>query len=114
MALVRGEVWWANLREPLGSEPGYRRPVVLVQSDDFNRSRIQTTVCIVLTSNLALAAAPGNVLLPAEETGLSKDSVANVSQIITVDRGFLSEAVGQLSDTRMQEVEAGLRLVLSL
>jgi mRNA interferase MazF len=83
----RGEIWWASLPEPLGSEPGFRRPLLIVQSDDFNRSRIRTVVAVVITSNLRLASAPGNVLLLAKETKLPEDSVANLSQIIAVERG---------------------------
>lgn len=94
--------------------PGYRRPVLIVQADNFNRSRIQTVLVVVLTSNLRLASAPGNVLLPARATGLSKDSVANVSQVITVDKSLLTEEVSQLSHKDMLRVDAGLRLVLSL
>ena len=110
----RGEIWWASLPEPLGSEPGFRRPLLIVQSDDFNRSRIRTIVAVVITSNLRLASAPGNVLLHAKETKLPKDSVANLSQIITVDRSFLTEKLGKLPAQRMREVEDGLRLVLEL
>lgn len=110
----RGTVWWASLPDPVGSMPGYRRPVLVVQADSFNRSRIETVLVVILTSNLRLAAAPGNVLLPARVTGLPKDSVANVSQIITVDKSLLTEEVGQLSPKDMLRVEAGLRLVLAL
>jgi mRNA interferase MazF len=90
--MEQGEIWWADLPEPAGSEPGYRRPVVLVQSDEFNRSRIRTVVCVAVTSNLAIADAPGNVLMPKDVTGLPRDSVANVSQVITLDRSFLTDA----------------------
>ncbi len=93
MVISQGEVWWTDLGEPVGSAPGYRRPVVVVQSDSFNRSKIATVVCVALTTNLRWADAPGNVLLTAEVTGLPKDSVANVSQIMTVDRGSNSRAV---------------------
>ena len=93
----RGEIWWASFDEPRGSEPRYHRPVVIVQSDDFNRSRIQTVIAAVISSNLNLAWAPGNVLLRARNTGLPKDSVANVSQLITVDKDLLTEKVGQLT-----------------
>jgi mRNA interferase MazF len=110
----RGEVWWASLPEPTGSEPGYRRPVVIVQADAFNRSRINTIICVVLTSNVKLAAAPGNVLLSTRATGLPKESVANVSQLITVDRAFLSEYVAQLPGGKLGQIEEGLRLVLDL
>ena len=110
----RGEVWWASLDELRGSESGYRRPVVIVQSDDFNRSRIQTVIAAVISSNLKLARAPGNVFLRARATGLSKDSVANVSQLITVDKAFLSEKVGQLTARQLDELNEGLRLVLAV
>lgn len=112
--MERGEIWWASLPEPRGSEPGWRRPLLIVQSDAFNRSRIRTAIAVVLTSNERLAAAPGNVLLAGSETGLPRDSVANVSQIITVDRQFLTERVSRLSAAKLRQVEAGLRLVLSL
>jgi mRNA interferase MazF len=110
----RGEIWWADLPAPRGSEPGYRRPVFVIQADAFNRSRIQTIVAVVITSNLNLAAAPGNVLLPARLSGLPKDSVINVSQLVTIDRGFLTERVGAIPARLSASVEAGLRLVLQL
>ncbi len=112
--MTRGEIWWASLPEPAGSEPGYRRPVVIVQSDAFNRSRIRTVVVVALTSNLQLAAAPGNVLLGKRDTDLPRDSVANVSQVVTLDRSVLTERVTMLSDNLLKEVESGLRLVLGL
>ena len=114
MVIQRAEIWWASLPEPTASEPGYRRPVLVVQSDDFNRSRIATVIAVVLTSNLKLAQAPGNVLLPRKATGLVKDSVANVSQVITIDRSFLTERVGALPPHLLEQVEDGLRLALSL
>ena len=114
MVIQRGEIWWANLPEPLGSEPGYRRPVLIVQSDDFNLSRIATVIAVVVTSNTKLAQAPGNVYLPKKLTGLAKDSVANISQIITVDKHFLTEHVGELPPNIFRQVEQGLRLVLRL
>lgn len=110
----RGELWWASLCEPVKSEPGYRRPVLVVQSDDFNRSRIATVVAMVITSNITLAHAPGNVFLPQKLTGLPKDSVANVSQIVTVDKSFLTERIGILPPNTMEQIEKGLRLVLHL
>lgn len=110
----RGEIWWANLPEPRGSEPGDRRPVLVLQSNSFNRSGIQTVVSIVLTSNLRLADAPGNVLLPARESGLPKDSVANVSQIVTIDKSFFTDCVGVLPDHLFRRIEAGVRLVTGL
>ena len=107
-------MWWADLGDPSGSEPGFRRPVLVVQSDAFNRSRLRTVVAVVLTSNLRLLEASGNVLIPAKTSGLSKDSVANVSQIITVDKDFLTEPAGRLRGQLLKDVENGLRLVLNL
>lgn len=112
--MQRGEIWWASLPEPARSEPGYRRPVLVIQSDDFNRSRIATVIALVVTSNVRLAQAPGNVFLPQKLTGLPKDSVANVSQIVTVDKSFLAERVGLLPASVMDQIEGGLRLVLHL
>jgi mRNA interferase MazF len=114
MVIERGEVWWTDFGEPLGSEPGYRRPVVIVQSEAFNRSRIATVIVVLLTSNLRLLDAPGNVLVRAQESGLPKDSVANVSQIATVDREMLSQRVGRLGRRVMDRLDIGLRLVLAL
>jgi len=110
----RGEIWWACLPVPQGSEPGYRRPLLVIQSDDFNRSRIQTVVAAVITSNLRLGEAPGNVVLSPRDSGLPKRSVVNVSQLITVDRSFLTEKVGRLPPDRVREIEVGIRLVLAL
>ncbi len=112
--MLRGEIWWASLPAPQGSEPGYRRPLLVIQSDDFNQSRIQTVIAVVITSNLRLADAPGNVVFSAKDSGLPKKSVANVSQLITVDRDFLTEKVGRLAPDKMREVETGIRLVLAL
>jgi mRNA interferase MazF len=112
VVIAQGEVRWADLGEPVGSAPGYRRPVVVVQSDSFNRSRISTVVCIPITSNLRLADMPGNVLLAADVTGLSKDSVANVSQPTTVDREQLAEVVGKLPDDKFELILSGLDIVL--
>ena len=114
MVIERGEVWWADLGEPAGSEPGCRRPVVVVQSDAFNRSRLRTVIAVVLMTNIRLVEAPGNVLLPAKATGLPRDSVANVSQVITVDRDFLLERAGRIRGQLLQDVDKGLRLVLAL
>ena len=114
MVIQRGDVWWADLEDPRGSEPGFRRPLVIVQSDAFNRSRIQTVVALVVTSNLRLIDAPGNVLLRARATGLPKDSVANVSQIVTVDRDALAERAGRLGGDTMTAIARGMRLVLEL
>jgi mRNA interferase MazF len=112
--MERGEVWWARLPDPSASEPGYRRPVVIIQSDSFNRSRIRTVIAVVLTSNLRLAEAPGNLLIPSSQSGLPRDSVANVSQVITVDRDFLTEKAGCLQSKALRSIEEGLRLVLDL
>ena len=114
MVIERGEAWWADLGEPDGSEPGYRRPVVIVQSDAFNRSRLRTVIAVALMTNIRLVDAPGNVLLPAKAAGLPKDSVANVSQVITVDRDFLLERAGRIRGQLLQDLDKGLRLVLAL
>ena len=110
----RGEIWWASLPEPAGSGPGFRRPLLIVSADSFNESRINTVIAAVITSNLRLAEAPGNVRLRGRGTGLAKPSVVNVSQIITVDKSFLTERVGKISPRLLAEVEEGLRLVLSI
>ena len=112
MVISQGNVYWANLPNPTGSGPGFRRPVVVVQGDALNRSRIRTVVCIPLTSNLRWAEAPGNVLLPARASGLPKESVANVSQVITLDREFLTEEVGKLSKRQLELILAGIDIVL--
>ena len=112
--MQRGEIWWATLRTPTGSEPGYRRPVLIIQSNDFNKSRINTVVVAMLTSNLRLKAAPGNVLLAKRSTKLPKDSVANVSQVVTLDKSFLTEHISRLSPDKIKHVDDGLRLVLNL
>ena len=112
--MTRGEIWWADLPEPRGSEPGFRRPVLIIQADSFNRSGIRTVIVAVITSNLRLVDAPGNVLLPALVTGLPRDSVVNVSQLLTLDRLFLTELVDKLSGRLLTDVETGLRLVLAL
>jgi mRNA interferase MazF len=110
----RGEIWWGSLPEPTGSGPGFRRPLLIVSANSFNDSRINTVVAAVITSNLRLADAPGNVRLPAKGTGLTKASAVNVSQIITVDKTFLSERIGRLNPRLLAEVDDGLRLVLSI
>ena len=114
MVIQRGDIWWASLAGTAGSEPGYSRPVLIVQSDDFNRSRIGTVIVVAITSNTRLAAAPGNVLLSSKVSGLPKDSVANVSQLITLDKSFLTASVGKLGSRELAAVEAGLHLVLAL
>ena len=112
MVISQGDVFWADLGDPIGSQPGFRRPVVVVQSDAFNRSAIATVVCVPLTSNAGLARFPGNEPLSARSTGLPKDSVANVSQILTVDREQLEERVGSLSRGKLAAVLAGIDVVL--
>jgi mRNA interferase MazF len=110
--IAQGDVCWADLADPVGSAPGFRRPVVVVQGDAFNRSRIGTVICVPLTSNLKWADAPGNVALPARSTGLEKDSVANVSQLVTLDREVLEEPVGRVSRKQLALLFAGIDLVL--
>ena len=110
----RGEIWWGSLPEPTGSGPGFRRPLLIVSANSFNDSGISTVVAAVITSNLRLADAPGNVRFPVKGTGLTKASVANVSQIITVDKSFLTERIGRLNPRLLAEVDDGLRLVLSI
>lgn len=112
--IQRGEIWWADLPEPRRSEPGSRRPVLVVQADSFNHSRIQTSIIAVISTNLDLAQAPGNVLLPARVSGLSRDSVVNVSQLLTLDRSFLTELVATLPPRVQRSVDEGLRAVLQL
>ncbi len=108
----QGDVWWADLAEPTGSEPGFRRPVVVVQSDSFNRSALRTVVAVPLTSNVRWADAPGNVRLAARSTGLPRDSVANVSQIVALDKSVLTERVGKLSAAKLDLVLSGIDVVL--
>jgi mRNA interferase MazF len=112
VVIAQGEVWWADLPAPEGSAPGFRRPVVVVQGDAFNRSALRTALCVPLTSNLRWAEAPGNVLLTARSTGLPRDSVANVSQLVTLDRSVLVERVGKLSRPKLDLVLAGIDVVL--
>jgi mRNA interferase MazF len=112
--MQRGDIWWASLPPPTKSEPGYRRPVLVMQSDHFNASDLNTVVVVSITSNLRLARAPGNVLCRKRKTKLSKDSVVNVSQIATVDKTFLTERIGSLPAHLVEKVESGLRIVLAL
>ena len=114
MTVNRGELWWADLGEPRGSEPALRRPVLVLQADSFNRSRLQTVVVVSLTSNLRLSAAPGNVVCRPRGTGLREPSVVNATQISTLDRSFLHERIGRLPPATLQQVEDGVRLVLGL
>ena len=112
MVISQGEIWWADLPPPTGSGPGFRRPVVVVQGDALNRSRISTVVCVPLTSNLKWALAPGNVHLAARLTGLTKDSVANVSQIVSIDKDLLTARVGRLPPSKLGLVLSGIDTVL--
>lgn len=114
LVMKRGEIWWASLPSPVGSGPGYKRPVLIIQANPFNASRISTVIVAVITSNLALAEAPGNVRIGKSDSGLTETSVVNVSQIITVDRGILSKKVKALSGAAMEKVAEGLKLVLAL
>jgi mRNA interferase MazF len=114
MVAERGEIWWADLDEPRGSEPGFSRPVVIVQRNSFNRSRIHTVIAVALTTNLSLVGSPGNVLVPSKDSGLARDSVANISQVITVDKEFLTERIGLLGKPLFKEIEDGLRMILDL
>lgn len=110
--VAQGEIWWAELPAPAGSGPGFRRPVVVVQGNPLNRSRLATVVCVPLTSNLTWAEAPGNTLLPSKAVGLPKDSVANASQIVSIDRSFLAERVGRLGPKRLAQILHGVDVVL--
>jgi mRNA interferase MazF len=110
----RGEIWWASLGEPQGSGPGYRRPVLIVQANEFNESAIRTSICAAMTSNMRLADAPGNVRVTRRVSGLPQESVVNVSQLITLDKERLTEKVGRLPAESLRDVEAGIRLVLAL
>jgi mRNA interferase MazF len=112
--VLRGELWWANLPNPVGSAPGYRRPVVIIQADRFTQSRIATVIVAATTSNLRLGAGPGNVRLQRQRNGLRRDSVINVTQLLAVDKALLFERIGRLTPTKLRELEDGLRLVLGL
>ncbi|HEY4562618.1 MAG TPA: type II toxin-antitoxin system PemK/MazF family toxin [Thermoanaerobaculia bacterium] len=112
MVIRQGEIWWADLPEPVGSEPGFRRPVIIVQCDHFNRSRIATALCVPLTSNVRLADSPGNFLLSSRSTGLPRDSVANVSLLLAVNKRQLVECVGQISQRELEQIFMGIDMVL--
>jgi len=114
MVIKRGEIWWAELPEPAGSGPGYRRPLVILQSNAFNESNIKTVIAAVITSNLNLADAPGNLLLTPKKSKLPRKSVINVSQLITVDKDFLTEKVSYLPVSIIDKIDDGIRLVLKL
>lgn len=112
MVVSQGDVWWADLPDPVGSGPGFRRPVVVVQGESFNRSRIATVLCVPLTGNLKWAEAPGNVRLDERHTGLPRASVANVSQIVALDRALLTERVGKLPSAKLELILAGIDVAL--
>ena len=112
--MKRGEIWWASMEEPQGSEPGFRRPVIVVSSNDFNKSLISTVTVAIVTSNLRLSEAPGNFKLPKKVSQLSRDSVVNVSQVVTLDKSLLTETVGKLDAKHCNLLDAGLRLALNL
>lgn len=112
VAISRGDVWWADLAEPAGSAPGSRRPVVVVQGDALNRSKISTVICVPLTSNLEWSDAPGNVSLTSKLTGLPKDSVANVSQIVTIAKNILTERISRLPANKIELILSGIDIVL--
>ena len=114
MGIKRGDIWWAELPEPQGSEPGYKRPLIIIQANEFNESKINTVIAAVITTNLRLAAAPGNIMLSKKTSKLPKESVINVSQIITIDKSFLTEKVNSLPMSVMHQVDEGMRLVLNL
>ncbi|MCT8335918.1 type II toxin-antitoxin system PemK/MazF family toxin [Leptospira sp. 85282-16] len=112
--MTRGEIWWVDLGIPFGSEPGYKRPVLIIQDNAFNESNINTIIVVPLTTNLNLATAPGNVLLSKKDTNLSKDSVVNVSQIVTLDRERFINKASELKTKKIEKIEEGIKLVLSL
>jgi len=112
--MKRGEIWWASLEAPRGSEPGYRRPVVIASSNEFNQSKISTIIAAVISSNLRLAEAPGNFKLSKKSSGLSRDSSVNISQLITLDKSFLTEKAGSLTGKQVQLLNEGLKLVLAV
>lgn len=112
MVVAQGEIYWAELGDPIGSAPGFTRPVVVVQGEAFNASRLATIIVVPVTSNLRWADAPGNVLLPSGQSGLSKDSVANVSQIVSIDRGVLSRRIGKVSNAQLRLILDGIDVVL--
>lgn len=112
MVIAQGDIWWADLGDPVGSAPGYRRPVLVVQCDAFNASRLATVLCVPLTSQLKWADAPGNVRLSAHETGLDRVSVANVSALVALDKEQLTERTGKVSRRKLELVFAGIDVVL--
>ena len=114
MVIKRGQIWWAEMPDPVRSEPGYKRPLLVIQSNDFNKSKINTVIAAVITSNIRLSAAPGNILLSPKKSNLPKESVINVSQLITIDKSFLTGKIHTLPRSIMEKVEDGVRLILKL
>ena len=114
MVVTRGEIWWADLPEPTGSSPGYRRPVIIIQSEGFNRTNLNTSIVATISTNLELAEMRGNVLLKKHQSELPKDSVVNVTQIFTLDKTLLFEYFSTISERKMEQIDNGLRLVLAL
>jgi len=110
----RGEIWWASLEDPKGSEPGFKRPVVIISSNDFNASKIKTIIVAIITSNLRLSEAPGNFELTKKSTGLPRNSVINISQLITIDKSFLMDKTGKFTNKQIELLNDGLKLVLSM
>ncbi len=112
MVISQGDIYWLDFGEPEGSEPGYRHPFVVIQNDAFNKSKISTAVVCALTSNLKLAAAPGNILVKKGEANLPKASVVNISQVMTVDKSDLQEKIGQLTKKRVEEIVSGFEYLI--
>ena len=112
--MIKGQIWWANLPDPRRSEPGFKRPVLIIQSDIFNKSNIRTIICAVITTNTKLAKAPGNLLLQKVDSHLPKESVINISQLITIDKSYLRRLVGTLNKRIMKKVDEGLKIVFDL
>ena len=112
--MKKGDIWWTSLDKPIGSEPDYHRPVVVISSNDFNRSKIRTVIVAIITSNLRLADAPGNFILSKKNTGIDHDSVLNISQLMTLDKSFLTEHIGRLSNKQLNFLDDSIKLVLSL
>jgi len=110
----RGEIWWASLEEPRGSGPGFRRPVVIISSNEFNKSKILTVIVAVITSNIGLSNAPGNFKLTKKSSGLDRESVVNVSQLLTLDKSYLNEKSGKLNTKQNQLLNYGLQLALNI
>ena len=114
MVINRGEIWWTDLPEPTGSSPGYRRPVIIIQSDIFNKANLNTSIVALVTTNLELEKMRGNVLLKKHQSGLPKDSIVNVTQVFTLDKSLLLEFVSALSERKIEQIDKGLSLVISL